>query len=115
MKSIVFFVALLLAASTHAQSGALATWQGRFVELSAGMPRAQAELKIAQVRGVNSTYELWAMDTSPLVAYRLDARTILIVTYQPGSPAAHVAGSSGNGGHPPLDGTLIRSQVLELR
>lgn len=53
------------------------------------------------------------MNTSALVAYRLDATTILLTTYKPGIPAAHVAAAK-NGGHPPVDGMLISYQFLEL-
>ena len=52
------------------------------------------------------------MDTSATVAYRLDPETILLVTYQPGKPAAH--GIAGQGGHPPVDAVLLNFQVLRL-
>ena len=114
MKALVLVLSLLLSTSIHAGTDSIATWQAKFIELTQGMPREQAEAKIAQVRGVKSTYELWAMDTSDLVAYGLDSKTILLVTYKPGTPAAHVAAGSGHDGHPPVDGTLVRYQLLKL-
>lgn len=89
-----------------------ADWLTEFGRLAAGMSRVDAEREIARVRAIKSTYELWAMDTSASVPYRLDAETLLLVTYRPGKPAAH--GIAGQGGHPPVDGVLLDYQVLRL-
>ncbi|MEO8463799.1 MAG: hypothetical protein ABI640_00520 [Gammaproteobacteria bacterium] len=115
MKALVLVMSLLVPASTYAESRSLAAWQDEFVGLSSGMSRELTEAKIAQIRGVKSTYELWAMDTTALVAYQLDSNAILLVTYKPGTPAAHVAAGSESHGHPPVDGVLLDYQVLELR
>ncbi len=115
MKTLVLVTSLFLAASSHAGEGSVATWQPKFIDLTQGMPRQQAEAEIAKARGVKSAYELWAMDTSDLVAYRLDSRTILLVTYKPGTPAAHVAAGYGHAGHPPVDGTLVSYRLLALQ
>ncbi len=115
MKSIVLAMSLIVSISSYAESRSIAAWQAEFNGLSSGMPREVSEEKIARIRGVKSTYELWAMDTSALVAYQLDANSVLLVTYQPGTPAAHVAAGSKSGGHPPVDGVLLHYEVLELR
>jgi hypothetical protein len=87
-------------------------WRNEFGKLASGMSRRDAEREIARVRNVKSTHDLWAMDVSPLVAYRLDSATILLVTYQPGAPAPRT-----NEGHgpPPRDGELVAYQILMLR
>ena len=115
MKIIVLILSLLLPASSNAESRSLASWQTEFTGLVSGLYRVSTEEKIAKIRGIKSTYELWAMDTSALVAYQLDSTAILLVAYKPGRPAPHVVAGSGSGGHPPVDGMLISYQVLGLR
>lgn len=104
MKTERYFVA--------AQAKPLLAWRAEFANLAPGMTRVAAEAEIARVRAIPSAYELWAMDTSAVVPYRLDAETVLLVNYKPGTPAAH--GLSGQGGHPPVDALLLDFQVLKV-
>lgn len=114
MKTLaLLLLSLGLVAPAAAQTKSPATWQAEFQNLVTGLPRVQAEREIARIRNVKSTYELYAMDTSAWVAYRLDDQTILLVNYRPGTPAAH--GINGQGGHAPVDGTLLTYQTLQLR
>ena len=114
MKTMLLILSLFFPASSYAESRSVASWQSEFSELAPGMSRVSTEEMIAKIRGVKSSYELWAMDTSALVAYQLDSMTILLATYKPGKPAAHVAAESPSSGHPPEDGVLLNYQVLEL-
>lgn len=114
MKTMILVLSLLIPASSLAESRTVASWQAEFSGLVSGMSRVSAEELIAGIRDIKSTYELWAMDTSTLVAYRLDSTAILLVTYKPGTPAAHVAAGSNHEGHPPVDGILLNHQVLAL-
>jgi hypothetical protein len=106
-------LAFLFFASAIASAKSPASWQAQFAGLAPGMPRLAAEKQIALVRNVASTYDLWAMDTSAHVAYRLDADTILLVTYKPGVPAARTI--DGHGGQGPLDGVLLEYELIALR
>jgi hypothetical protein len=89
-------------------------WEQRFATLVPGQGRVEAEACIAAVRQVPTTYDLYAMDTSAVVAYRLDPETVLVVRYRPGTPAAHVSGGAA-GGHPPVDGAVLDRAVVRLR
>ena len=112
-KILTFLVLSFISVVVLAEIKSPATWQSEFEKLSPGMPRLEAENEIARIRKVKSTYDLRAMDLSSLVPYKLDPETILLVIYKPGSPAAR--GINGQGGKSPVDGSLIRFDVLKLR
>jgi len=44
-------------------------------------------------------------------AYKLDESNLLLVTYRPGIPAVHVTQGQG---HAPVDGVLIRYEIIPL-
>ena len=112
MKFLILFIPLFVTSAVATPQKSPAAWQVDFEHLAPGLSRVAAEAEIARVRATKPAYELWAMDTSATVAYRLDPETILLVTYQPGKPAAH--GIAGQGGHPPVDAVLLNFQVLRL-
>ncbi|GEM_PF-2422989 len=90
-----------------------AAWQARFIRLTPGMSRTDAEHEIETVRKVKSLYDMWAMDTSATVAYRLDPETILLVTYRPGIPGCRTI--EGVCLPPQKDGKLVDYAVLPLK
>ena len=112
-KFLTLLVLVLTSVFALAQPKSPLSWRAKFVNLLPGMSRRETEQEIAKIRKVKSTYELWAMDLSPTVAYRLDSEMILLATYKPGSPAAR--GINGQGGQSPIDGSLIGFEVLQLR
>lgn len=110
--SILTATVLVLMAIARCFSATPTEWEDTFKSLSAGISRTQAEQKIEMARKIKSNYDIYAMDTESLVAYKLDDKTILLVTYRPGMPAAHVIGGDG---HPPQDGELTGFRVLVVR
>jgi hypothetical protein len=88
-------------------------WMEKLKELKSEMPRADAEKIIEAVRGIKSTYDLYAMDISDIVVYRLDERCVLVVCYEPGFPAPRT--SIPGGDQPPKDGKYVKHRVTILR
>jgi hypothetical protein len=84
-------------------------WMEKLKEFKSEMPRADAEKIIETVRGIKSTYDLYAMDTSDIVVYRLDERCVLVVCYEPGFPAPRT--SIPGGDRPPIDGKYLKHRV----
>jgi hypothetical protein len=112
MRIIILVISIFVFMANSAAAKSSADWRPEFSNLKQGMSRVLAEEEIAHIRKIKTTYDLWAMDTSALVAYQLDPTTILLVTYQSGTPAAHVSAGQG---HPPVDGVLLSYQVIELK
>jgi len=112
-QSLMFLACSLLTACAFSEFKSPGSWEAEFKSLVPGLSRVAAEKEISKIRKVKSSYDLWAMDTHALVAYRLDPETILLVTYKPGIPAAHTINGQAN--QPPEDGKVIEYQVLQLK
>ena len=123
-KIIILITALILTCSAFAQTPAChdekktaySNWVEEFKELQPNMSRLETEKIIEKIREIKSTYDVYAMDISDIVVYKLDQKHVLLVWYKPGTPAPTIITSDGRRKHyPPKDGHYLKHRLIAIR